>query len=140
MYCPTCQAKLHKEKFEGVEIDHCLTCGGVWLDHGELDRLVDRRDRLVEFTSVDHDSGIHGDNHPKRHCPHCNKVMKKVDLLEENSGIIYDYCPACEGFWLDQGEIARTKQYLKEKGKGITNFVRSLTYMLGVAGPSPRPF
>ena len=40
--CPRCDGKLEGVINEGVEIDVCNTCGGVWLDAGELEQLSKR--------------------------------------------------------------------------------------------------
>ena len=40
MKCPRCDGTLKPENFEGVEIDTCDKCGGVWLDSGELAQLT----------------------------------------------------------------------------------------------------
>lgn len=37
--CPRGDGKMTAVTFEGVEIDRCETCGGVWLDKGELEQL-----------------------------------------------------------------------------------------------------
>lgn len=43
MRCPTgCDAVLVMTERSGVEIDYCPDCRGVWLDRGELDKLVER--------------------------------------------------------------------------------------------------
>lgn len=42
MNCPRCDGKLETSNFEGVEIDTCTKCGGVWLDSGELEQLTKR--------------------------------------------------------------------------------------------------
>ena len=42
MKCPRCDGTLKPENFEGVEIDTCDKCGGVWLDSGELGQLTKR--------------------------------------------------------------------------------------------------
>jgi hypothetical protein len=44
MKCPKCGADLLTEAFHGVQIDRCPECGGVWLDHGELDQLMKHED------------------------------------------------------------------------------------------------
>ena len=38
--CPRCSIRLNQVANHGVEIDYCTTCGGVWLDHGELEKLT----------------------------------------------------------------------------------------------------
>jgi len=40
MKCPTDDAVLQMSDRQGIEIDYCPTCRGVWLDRGELDKLI----------------------------------------------------------------------------------------------------
>lgn len=40
MRCPRCDGTLVEHKFEDVMIDTCDKCGGVWLDSGELEKLM----------------------------------------------------------------------------------------------------
>lgn len=43
MRCPACpDTTLVMTERQGVEIDYCPTCRGVWLDRGELDKLIER--------------------------------------------------------------------------------------------------
>ena len=42
MQCPTDQTTLVMSERSGIEIDYCPTCRGVWLDRGELDKIIDR--------------------------------------------------------------------------------------------------
>ena len=44
MKCPVDSATLLMSDRQGVEIDYCPECRGVWLDRGELDKLVQRAD------------------------------------------------------------------------------------------------
>ena len=53
MRCPAdCDADLLLTERRGVEIDYCPRCRGIWLDRGELDKIIDRAaeevDRIVE--------------------------------------------------------------------------------------------
>ncbi len=42
MLCPTCPTeRLVITERRGIEIDYCPSCRGVWLDRGELDKLID---------------------------------------------------------------------------------------------------
>jgi Zn-finger nucleic acid-binding protein len=45
MTCPNCGEALRERERSGIEIDVCPACRGVWLDRGELDKLVDRESR-----------------------------------------------------------------------------------------------
>lgn len=42
MKCPVCAVDLHMSERQGIEIDYCPTCRGVWLDRGELDKIIER--------------------------------------------------------------------------------------------------
>ncbi|HWO41934.1 MAG TPA: zf-TFIIB domain-containing protein [Candidatus Eisenbacteria bacterium] len=42
MKCPTCTVDLKMSDRQGVEIDYCPQCRGVWLDRGELDKIIER--------------------------------------------------------------------------------------------------
>jgi Zn-finger nucleic acid-binding protein len=43
MNCPVCnQVTLVMAERHGIEIDHCPKCRGVWLDRGELDKIIER--------------------------------------------------------------------------------------------------
>lgn len=42
MKCPNCQATLVMSERQGIEIDYCPECRGVWLDRGELDKIIER--------------------------------------------------------------------------------------------------
>lgn len=47
MKCPTCQVPLVMTERSGVEIDYCPQCRGVWLDRGELDKIIERTSQLT---------------------------------------------------------------------------------------------
>jgi len=42
MPCPVCKVPLVMSDRQGVEIDYCPQCRGVWLDRGELDKIIER--------------------------------------------------------------------------------------------------
>ena len=42
MPCPVCKVPLSMSDRQGVEIDYCPQCRGVWLDRGELDKIIER--------------------------------------------------------------------------------------------------
>lgn len=42
MPCPVCAVPLAMSDRQGVEIDYCPQCRGVWLDRGELDKIIER--------------------------------------------------------------------------------------------------
>lgn len=48
MLCPLCARALRPVERQGVEMDHCPQCGGIWLDQGELNELI-RREAVAAF-------------------------------------------------------------------------------------------
>ncbi|HEY0628930.1 MAG TPA: zf-TFIIB domain-containing protein [Sphingomicrobium sp.] len=42
MQCPDCSTLLTMTERQGIEIDYCPGCRGVWLDRGELDKIIER--------------------------------------------------------------------------------------------------
>lgn len=42
MQCPKCAIPLNMAERCGIEIDYCPQCRGVWLDRGELDKIIER--------------------------------------------------------------------------------------------------
>lgn len=52
MRCAKCGAELQEVEFRGVKVDKCFSCGGVYLDDGELEQLAGRPgwfDSMVHF-------------------------------------------------------------------------------------------
>ncbi|MBI4958299.1 MAG: zf-TFIIB domain-containing protein [Desulfovibrio sp.] len=98
MKCPQCNIELMMTERQGIEIDYCSQCRGVWLDRGELDKIIERSAqdspgyapprqqqpvqhyKQPEYHHPKHDNrDYHGDKHYKHH--------KKKSLLGE----IFDF-------------------------------------------------
>lgn len=83
MQCPVCkETQLVMSNRENVEIDYCPQCRGVWLDRGELDKIIERSQReaadasqapAMAASNSDADrrdyghGGGHGSGHGSRH-------------------------------------------------------------------------
>ena len=53
MKCPTCtDTSLVMSDRQGVEIDYCPQCRGVWLDRGELDKLIERSGAVMPVSAA----------------------------------------------------------------------------------------
>jgi Zn-finger nucleic acid-binding protein len=74
--CPICNVVLQMTERQGIEIDYCLKCKGVWLDRGELDRIIERAvserrsgdlgDQKDEGYERHEEMQQHGHHHKKR--------------------------------------------------------------------------
>lgn len=91
MKCPVCKTvELLMTERQGVEIDYCPECRGVWLDRGELDKLIERSAATVpepppREVRREYDRGPgHQREHDHYHNDrHYDKHYKKKSLLKE---------------------------------------------------------
>ena len=56
MECPMDGTQLVMSERQGIEIDYCPKCRGVWLDRGELDKIIERTDQDLGGSSGDRGS------------------------------------------------------------------------------------
>lgn len=86
MKCPACSADLLLSERQGIEIDYCPSCRGVWLDRGELDKIIERsaiespRTRQGEYHQEyrkDEHHGHHDDDHDYYIDPKTGKRKRK---------------------------------------------------------------
>ena len=74
MNCPTDGTRLEMSERSGIEIDYCPTCRGVWLDRGELDKIIERNERSIRPRDDD-------DSHGEYQAP--KKKKKRTSFLSE---------------------------------------------------------
>jgi hypothetical protein len=111
-----------------VEIDYCSSCGGIWLDSGELELLIERTAQGEILAVFDHDQTSHEKG---IRCPKCSKKMAKV-RPKAASHILVDSCNQGHGLWFDRGELA---EFLKSDKIGIDN--RILDVLRGIFKKKP---
>ena len=49
--CPVCDVELRIAERQGVEIDYCPQCRGIWLDRGELDKIIERTETALSASN-----------------------------------------------------------------------------------------
>ena len=112
MLCPRCKVELQVEHYQGIEVDHCASCNGRWLDHHELDHLeatvASEAERRATIVYSPRKSGLA--------CPKCGKRMMAFNYRAYNLEL-----DACDdhGFWLDAGEEARVREVIEERVRGL---------------------
>ncbi|WP_346838900.1 zf-TFIIB domain-containing protein [Microbulbifer sp. SAOS-129_SWC] len=74
MQCPRCEnAELLSKDRSGIEIDYCPDCRGIWLDRGELEKLIER--------SCNHQAGDeHHSEEPEVHKLKRNLITELFDF------------------------------------------------------------
>ena len=103
MDCPVCKNAMITLELEDVEIDHCVDCGGIWLDAGELELLLGEPERakgLLDSFSVDPKS-----TEARRKCPICDRKMQKIVVGPSKPALLIDKCRRGDGLWFDKGEL-----------------------------------
>lgn len=80
MKCPVDERELLMTDREGIEIDYCPECRGVWLDRGELDKLIERSEQ-TERSPQSRSDRRDGDHDRDR--PHKSEKYEKYDKYEK---------------------------------------------------------
>ena len=104
MDCPRCpQEPMIVLELKGVEIDYCTECGGIWLDEGELELLLEdsqEKDQVLHNLTV-----VKNVSEELRRCPVCRKAMEKVICGLGEKKVMIDRCKNYHGLWFDKGEL-----------------------------------
>ncbi len=113
MQCPRDGADLVEEQLHGIEVDHCPTCNGRWLDHHELDELEatkasdEERRGMIQYAQRE----------SELKCPVCGEQMLAFNYRAYNLEI--DTCEQEHGFWLDAGEAGEVRDVIDERVRGL---------------------
>ena len=83
MNCPVCSdASLVIAERQGVEIDYCPKCRGVWLDRGELDKIIERSNEVLQQNAQSR-PGDRGFYSEKRNDDEYYKKRKRKSFFED---------------------------------------------------------
>ena len=101
--CPVCSGHELKSVYtrQGVEIDICTKCEGIWLDKSEIYYFVKDSNAVYEALCA----AIKNRKATTRRSPVTGEEM--VELPMFNDSVMIDYCPKTGGIWLDKGEITK---------------------------------
>jgi hypothetical protein len=150
--CPHCGAALIVLEFEGVEVDYCLSCGGIWLDMGELEQIaflagadpervlagLAAESKRMPETKV----ATEGKSPPAtraaeggRKCIRCAAPLREFAWPSPEKPVVIDSCPRACGFWFDKGELEAVMSSCEEGAGG--NVARFFATMFGAQGSTP---
>lgn len=108
MNCPKCRIETMKaETYEGIEIDRCPACSGMFFDRDELEEMLagkmgNTADTLLFSATSDQMDTL------TAMCPRCSREMTPMKGPGE---VRVDVCQRCRGIFLDQGELATLQLY-----------------------------
>ena len=95
-------------EYEGVEVDRCTSCKGIWFDVGESDSLRNK-DAAAAIDTGDPLRGQQTNEIVRYRCPRCGGgMMRMVD--PQRAHIWYEECTSCRGSFFDAGEFADLTQ------------------------------
>jgi PAT family beta-lactamase induction signal transducer AmpG len=116
--CPKCRADMELVMHDGVEIDRCTQCKGIWFDAGEVSLLNDPGVAAAIDTGSAGE-GKHYNSIDDYRCPRCgSEMLKQVHPRQKH--IWYEVCADCEGSFFDAGEFRDLSQLtLSDFFKGL---------------------
>jgi len=113
MLCPKDNTEMTQPELEGVLIDECPVCGGIWFDQGELVAVKDSLEPDLNWVEVElwKDEERFNLALSERECP--KDSTRLVCLKYGDSAIEIEYCLRCRGIWLDHGEFKKVIESLE---------------------------
>ena len=106
MKCPACvKEPLVVLELDGVEIDYCLECRGIWLDAGEIELLLGGEEAAAAVLTIGSPATAPLKEKPRK-CPICDRRMGK-EVTSDETPVVFDRCAAGDGLWFDGGELAQ---------------------------------
>lgn len=100
---------------QGLEVDSCPECFGIWFDREELKEFLKHPDWVQRLASSDKGGGVAVPPVPKsRKCPQCQCALMESSLGE----VLVDVCTRCRGIWLDQGELEGAVEQYRQGKRG----------------------
>lgn len=106
MICPKCREDSLADfgMMEGVEIDFCSGCKGIWFDAGELAFYMEAGEDVPDLAAAlsrGRDSGCA--------CPRCTTTKLVETRYIANEPLLIDVCPSCKGVFVDSGELPQVE-------------------------------
>jgi len=103
MRCPKCRADMEQVDIEGIEIDRCKYCQGIWFDAGEREALQ-AMDAAAQIDTGDAKLGKETNEVDDYPCPRCSGAMVRV-VDPQQTHIWFEVCSSCSGSFFDAGEF-----------------------------------
>lgn len=114
LYCPKCPGVLKEVEVDGIKVEICWICEGIWFDSGELQKVIQNDTRnlnLDHLGQADMDGKELAELKTKINeiigpCPRCSDdTLLQKEHYPPNKKLEIDVCPHGHGLWLDGGEI-----------------------------------
>lgn len=117
LHCVNGCGFLNPTQYEGVEVEVCLQCKGIWLSSDKLNQIIRTQSRTwtkaqqAEILPQTGKAGVPQEEQEQhRDCPECGELMPAFNY-QYSSGIIINKCKHNHGLWLDCGELNKIQIY-----------------------------
>ena len=118
MKCPKCSSAMEQLIYDGIEVDRCTFCKGLFFDAGEKEVLRNSK-AAATIDTGDTGRGGHTNAIDRCFCPRCAAGMvRMVDVRQ--SHIWFEQCSSCGGSFFDAGEFTDLSKHT------ISDFFRRL--------------
>jgi len=113
MQCPNCKHELKKFIYKDINLDQCISCGGMWFDGGEFRSAKDKEDEFLRWFDIDlfADPRQFKGGNSTMNC--LNDKEPLYEILYNNADVKVDVCRKCHGIWLDKDEYENIVADLK---------------------------
>jgi len=137
--CPACGSLLIVVEYEGIELDHCPECSGVWFDSGELELLLEAMQFETDILSLQSilTSPEASSVERKRGCPICGKKMRKA-TIGHRPEVLIDACERGDGLWFDRGEVGQLVTQLPQPSESLGSQERVIAFLGKVFAGQPQ--
>jgi len=114
MKCPNDNAELVPSRRDGLAMETCPVCNGMWLTRQELAQL---EDKVFDFGDDEKGSLMVGSSPTALPCPECAQPMKSFQYRLYD--LEMDFCGAGHGYWLTADEDQRVLELMKVEEKNL---------------------
>ncbi len=111
-------------EFDGIELDTCIDCKGVWFDTQELRELFELVGAPEHLLNLENQLERLAHAPARRRCPRCRGRIEPVRPPGDNTELILDKCPRGHGIWFDHGELETLFQSVLSDASDALTHVR----------------
>ncbi|HOW87292.1 MAG TPA: zf-TFIIB domain-containing protein [Candidatus Omnitrophota bacterium] len=128
MECPKCLKPLTVRTEDGLEMDYCEACHGVWVDHLKEKKALKIKPEVFSMDELARLRKLYvplGRREPIRYvpCPVCKQLMNRK-IWGSYSGVVVDVCGE-HGSWYDAKEIEKVREYVALGGIEYEKMVKT---------------
>ncbi len=122
MQCPKCASEAPDfNTSDGVVLNFCNGCSGLWFDHGELALYCETESDVPNLRVL-----IPQAQPTAYACPRgCDTQLVELPYMP-GEAVLIDWCPACHGSWLDAKEIMKIEQLATRHESHATRLKRGI--------------